>query len=77
LHQPVVLANGPIERRTGVVSIGVKRVTREERQTTISRAVARASAEAESDDVVAICLDAEETVWPYSVIAHTLVTTAE
>jgi hypothetical protein len=42
----VVLANGPIERRTGVVSIGVKRVTREERQTTISRAVARASAEA-------------------------------
>jgi hypothetical protein len=66
----VLLANGPKQRRTAVLAIGVKRATREERTATVKRAAAIAGEEAGTDDMVAICLDAETTVWPYTAIAY-------
>jgi len=68
----VCLANGPKERRTAVVAVGVKRITREARRDTMERALAIASEQSQTDDLVIICLNAEKTVWPYTVIAHTL-----
>jgi hypothetical protein len=68
----VYLANGPKERRTAVLAVGVKRSTREARNATMQRAIAIAAQQSETDDLVAICLDAENTIWPYTAIGHTL-----
>jgi hypothetical protein len=69
----VVLANGPKERRTAVLAVGIKRTTREARRNTMERAVAIASEQSQTDDLVVVCLDAENTGWPYTAIAHTLI----
>jgi len=65
-----LLANGPKQRRTALLAVGVKRATREERHETIQRAANIASEKAQTDDMVALCLDAEKTIWPYTSIAY-------
>src|SRR5438552_12782868 len=62
----IVLANGPEKRRNAVVAVGVKRVKRDERNTTVKNAISRAENEAKTKEIVALCLSAEKTFWPYT-----------
>jgi hypothetical protein len=66
----IVLANGPEKRRNAVVAVGVKRVNRDERNTIIENALSRAEIEAKTKEIVAICLSAEKTFWPYSALFY-------
>src|SRR5262249_45852069 len=66
----IVLANGPEKRRNAVVAVGVKRVTRDERNATIEKALARAKDESKPREIVALCLSAEKPFWPYSVLFY-------
>ncbi len=66
----IVLANGPVKRRNAVVTVGVKRVNRDERNTIIENALSRAENEAKTKEIVALCLSAEKTFWPYTALFY-------
>jgi hypothetical protein len=66
----IVLANGPVKRRNAVVAVGVKRVNRDERNTIIENALSRAENEAKTKEIVALCLSAEKTFWPYTALFY-------
>ncbi len=68
----IVLANGPEKRRNAVVAVGVKRVNRDERNTTVKNAISRAENEAKTKEIVALCLSAEKTFWPYTAFFYSL-----
>ncbi len=66
----IVLANGPEKRRNAVVGVGVKRVNRDERNTIVENALSRAENEAKTREIVALCLSAEKTFWPYTALFY-------
>ena len=66
----IVLANGPEKRRNAVVAVGVKRVNRDERNTIVENALSRAETEAKTKEIVALCLSAEKTFWPYTALFY-------